>query len=182
MELARVVKNPEEIKAMRCAMAAAETAMGVMHQHLEPGVTEQRLWSHLHAENIARGGEWIETRLLSSGPRTNPWYQECSSRVIEAGDLVAFDTDLIGTYGYCVDISRTWLCGDGDPTPEQREIYDLGLEQIQRNTELLQAGVSFRELTHRSFVPDDQTYRHNTALYHGVGLCDEHPLIVFPDE
>ncbi len=30
----------------------------------------------------------IETRLLSSGPRTNPWFQECSSRKIEAGDLV----------------------------------------------------------------------------------------------
>ena len=113
MELARAIKSPDEIKAMRCALAACEAAMAVMQQHLRPGVTEQELWAHLHAEAIRRGGEWIETRLLSSGPRTNPWFQECSSRVIEAGDLVAFDTDLIGPYGYCADISRTWLCGDG---------------------------------------------------------------------
>lgn len=182
MERARAVKSPEEIKAMQCAIAAAETAMGLMHQHLQPGVTEQRLWSHLHAENIARGGEWIETRLLASGPRTNPWYQECSSRVIEDGDLVAFDTDLIGTYGVCVDISRTWLCGSEHPTAEQREIHELAQEQIDRNTTLLQPGVTFSELTHRSFVPDDETYRHYTSLYHGVGLCDEYPVIVFPDE
>ena len=70
----------------------------------------------LHAENIRRGGEWIETRLLASGPRTNPWFQECGAAVIEAGDIVAFDTDLIGPYGYCADISRTWLAGDGRPS------------------------------------------------------------------
>ena len=34
----------------------------------------------INRANIARGGEWIETRLLSTGPRTNPWFQECSSR------------------------------------------------------------------------------------------------------
>ena len=72
------------------------------------------------------GGRWpleaetIETRLLSSGPRTNPWMQECGHRTIEAGDLVAFDTDMIGPHGYCADISRTYLCGPGAPTAEQR--------------------------------------------------------------
>ena len=44
----------------------------------EPGISENELWAELHRGNIARGGEWIETRLLSSGPRTNPWFQECS--------------------------------------------------------------------------------------------------------
>ena len=81
--------------------------MAEMQAALAPGVTEIELWSHLHAGNIKRGGEWIETRLLTSGARTNPWLQECGSRQIQAGDLVAFDTDLIGPYGYCADISRT---------------------------------------------------------------------------
>lgn len=182
MEHARVIKHPEEIKAMRCAIAAAESAMGVMYRHLVPGVSEQRLWSHLHAESVARGGEWIQTRLLSSGPRTNPWYQECSSRVIRAGELVAFDTDLIGTFGACVDISRTWLCGTGDPTPAQREVYELSREQIRRNTELLEPGVGFRELAHRAYVPDHDIYGRYTFLYHGVGLSDEYPGVCFADQ
>jgi len=54
MELARVIKSDEEIKAMRCALATCEKAMAIMEDHLQPGVTEQRLWSYLHAENIAR--------------------------------------------------------------------------------------------------------------------------------
>ena len=90
------------------------------------------------------------------GPRTNPWFQECSARVIEAGDIVAFDTDLIGPYGYCCDISRTWLAGDGRPTNEQRALYAQAEEQIAANMEMLRPGRSFRELSHAATsVPAD---------------------------
>jgi Xaa-Pro aminopeptidase len=181
MERARAIKSPDEIDAMRCAVAAAEASIDVMREALHPGMTEQRLWSTLHAENIARGGEWIETRLLVSGPRTNPWFQECSSRVIEDGDLVAFDTDLIGPYGYCVDMSRTWRAGDGAPTPFQRDTWRRAVEQIERNTGLVEPGRSFRELTFAADVPDPDRYRHYSVLYHGVGLADEWPSIYFPE-
>ena len=182
MELARVIKHPEEIKAMRCAIAATEKAMEVMHDHLVPGVTEQRLWAYLHAESIARGGEWIETRLLSSGSRTNPWYQECSSRVVEDGDLVGFDTDLVGPYGMCVDITRTWLCGSRNSKPNQNEVHELAVEQIDRWIEMVRPGVSFQELTNSGFIPDAEIYRHYTSQFHGVGLCDEYPAIYFPED
>ena len=93
-----------------------------MREALRPGITENALWAELHHGNIAGGGEWIETRLLASGPRTNPWFRECSMRAIERGDMVSFDTDLIGPYGYCCDISRSWIC-DAPPNDEQRRIY-----------------------------------------------------------
>lgn len=182
MEIARSIKGKDEILAMRCAVHATESAIEVMHHHLEAGISEQRLWSYLHAENIARGGEWIETRLLVSGPRCNPWYQECSGRIIQNGDLVAFDTDLIGAYGFCVDTSRTWLCGDVSPTQEQRHIYRLAYEQIQTNTELLKVGTSFRTLTHQALQYDPNHYHHYSFLYHGVGLCDEAPGIYFSED
>jgi Xaa-Pro aminopeptidase len=181
MEEARRLKCEDEIRAMRCAIHACERGMEVMHRHLKPGMTEQRLWSYLHAENIARGGEWIETRLLASGPRCNPWYQECSSRVIEDGDLVAFDTDLVGSYGICVDTSRTWLCGEKAPTAAQREIYQLAHDQIQHNIELLRPGLTHHDLSHRALRYSPQAFRHYSCLYHGVGLCDEAPYIYFPE-
>lgn len=181
MELARAIKGEDEINAMRCAVHATDSAIAVMHSHLEPGISEQRLWSYLHAENIARGGEWIETRLLSSGPRCNPWYQECSGRVIQNGDLVGFDTDMIGAYGICVDTSRTWLCGDQAPTVEQKRIYQMAYDQIHINTELLREGITFKELTHKALQYDPLEYNHYSFLYHGVGLCDEAPGIYFKD-
>jgi len=104
MEGAKEIKSADEIDAMRAAVAACEAGMTAMRAALRPGITEQALWSHLHQKNIELGGDFIETRLLSSGPRTNPWYQECADQKIEAGDIVCFDTDLIGPYGYCADI------------------------------------------------------------------------------
>jgi Xaa-Pro aminopeptidase len=183
MELARAIKSPDEIKAMRCALATCEAAMRGMEAHLVPGITEQALWAHLHHENIARGGEWIETRLLASGPRTNPWFQECSSRPIEAGDLVAFDTDLIGPYGYCADISRTWRCGDGPATDSQRTLGRIACEQIAHNLAQIKAGLSFREFSERAFVLPER-YRANrySTVLHGVGLADEYPAIYYHED
>lgn len=57
MELSRSIKCTEEINAMRCAIHACEQSVEIMGQHLVPGISEQQLWSYLHAENIARGGE-----------------------------------------------------------------------------------------------------------------------------
>ena len=183
MEHARTVKCGDELKAMRRAIAACEASMRVMEDALGPGMTENDLWAILHAENIRRGGEWIETRLLSSGPRTNPWFQECSARVIEDGDLVAFDTDLIGAYGYCCDISRTWLAGDGRPTNEQRALYAMAEEQLAANMEMLGPGRSFRELSHAATsVPDDCLANRYSVLFHGVGLCDEYPAVPYPED
>lgn len=183
MEPARAVKCPEEVAAMRCAVSACDAALHVMRGKLEPGVTEQELWSWLHAENIARGGEWIETRLLASGPRTNPWFQECGERRIEAGDLVAFDTDLIGAHGMCVDVSRTWLCGDVKPSEEQKDLYRTASEQIRHNTGILKPGLSFREAGEKALqLGSDFLPNRYTLLYHGAGLADEYPALFYPED
>lgn len=183
MERARVRKSGDEIAAMRRAVAACEAAMAEMEAALQPGMTENDLWALLHAGNIRRGGEWIETRLLTSGPRTNPWFQECSARVIEDGDLVAFDTDLIGPYGFCCDISRTWLAGAGRPTDEQRALYGAAHDQIAANIELLRPGASFRDLAHSAAsLAAEYLPNRYSALYHGVGLCDEYPSIPYPED
>ena len=177
MEEARVVKSSEEIAAMRCAVHACEAAIAEMRAAFEPGVTEMGLWAVLQAGNCARYGEWIETRLLASGPRTNPWYQEASSRRVRAGELMGFDTDMVCAYGACVDISRTWLCGGGRPTPSQHDVWSLAAEQIERNIELHQPGASVREITQRSWYPSLDDYNGYTVLSHGVGMCDEYPSV-----
>ncbi|MGA9277229.1 M24 family metallopeptidase [Ilumatobacter sp.] len=186
MELARAVKGPDEILAMRCAVHACETTLAEMRAAMVPGMTERDLWSMLHAGNIRRAGEWIETQIIASGPRTNPWMQEASSRVIESGDIVAYDTDLVGAYGMMVDLSRTWIAGEGRgaggaPTPDQQHTFDLAREQIEHNIELLTPGRSFRELTHQAWYPSPDEYRHYSCLFHGVGQCDEYPEVYFPE-
>lgn len=183
MELARVIKGPDEIKAMRCSIAATEISMQAMQDATVPGVTENDIWSVLHAENIRRGGEWIECRLLSSGPRTNPWFQESGPRVVQDGELLAFDTDLIGPYGICADLSRTWMIGDTPPTAEQKQLYRAAYDHIQYNTSILKPGLRFGEITDLSqrLAPEYRAGRYGVVM-HGVGLCDEYPCVRYPED
>jgi len=183
MEHARSVKGVDEINAMRCAISSCEIAVAEMRKALRPGIAEVELWAVLHGENIKRGGEWIETRILNSGPRTNPWMQEAGPRIIQNGDLLAFDTDMIGPYGMCADISRTWYCGDGQPSVEQRHLHAVAYEHIMKNMELLKPGVSFKELTQNGHrLPEQYRAQRYGVMMHGVGLCDEYPAIYYPED
>ena len=182
MENARNIKSAGEIALMRHSIQVCEQAIAQMRAALVPGITENALWAELHRGNIAGGGEWIETRLLASGPRTNPWFRESSLRPIERGDIVAFDTDLVGPYGYCCDISRTWVC-DARPDDEQRRLYADAYAHIQENKALLKPGVGFRELTERLRpLGDEFVEQRYVAAMHGVGLCDEYPVIHYPQD
>ncbi|GIS77957.1 MAG: hypothetical protein CM1200mP13_13160 [Candidatus Pelagibacterales bacterium] len=62
---------------MKAAVKTAEKGISLMHEGFQAGMTEEELWSILHKTNIENGGEWFETRLLNSGPKTNPWFKEC---------------------------------------------------------------------------------------------------------
>ena len=182
-EEARKIKHPEEIKAMRRAVHTAEVGMAEMWRNLQPGMTENQVWSWLHQANIARGGEWIETRLLASGPRTNPWFHECSDRVVEAGDILSFDTDLIGPYGACADISRAWVTPGRAPTDTQRDLHAIACEHIAYNADLLRPGVGFLEFTEKGHrLPEDCRPNRYSVMLHGVGLCDEYPAVRYPED
>jgi len=134
-EKARSIKGVDEILAMRCASHACEAACFAMEDAARKGVpngnmSEDDIWAILHAENIIRGGEWIETRLLSSGPRTNPWFQECGPRI------------------------------------------------VQNNP-----GLTIPELIEKSHrLPDKYQQLKYGCMMHGVGLCDEWPLVAYPDQ
>jgi Xaa-Pro aminopeptidase len=186
-ERVRAVKGPDDIAALRCAQHACEASIAEMERATREGVpkgemSEDAIWSVLHAENIKRGGEWIETRLLASGPRTNPWFQECGPRIVQNNEIVAFDTDLIGTYGMCVDISRTWWIGDQRPTNAMISAMHHAMDHIRENMAMLKPGVSIKELVFGGHQLDAQYWKQKySCKMHGVGLCDEWPYVTYPD-
>jgi Xaa-Pro aminopeptidase len=182
-ERARSVKSVDELELMRWTIRVCEAGMAQMYEASEPGRTEREIWAELHFENARSGGEWLETKLLTAGPRTNPWYQECSDAVVQLGDMISFDTDMIGPYGYCADLSRSWTCGHVAMTSKQRELYAAAREQIEHNMALLKPGLTFDEFNDRSWrIPDKYLpYRYTLAL-HGTGMADEWPsVLLHPD-
>lgn len=177
-EIARAIKSADELACMNHAVAVCEAGMARMQAAVLPGVTENDLFAILSDTNLRMGGEWMECRLLSSGGRTNPWFQEASDRVIRPGDLVSFDTDMVGPMGYCADISRTYRCGPGRATPKQRQLYGLSMEQIHFNLDLVKAGISFEEFSRKAWeIPEAYAAGRYSCVAHGIGMCDEWPKV-----
>ena len=178
---ARLIKSSEEVKCLEAAVAVADEGGRQIRKRLKPGMTEQYLWSALHEANVEHGGEWIETRLLTSGERTNPWYQSASEHRVADGDLVVFDTDLVGPFGYVGDISRAYLCGD-QPTSEQKEAYRVAYDTLHHNLNLMRPGISFGEIAERCFIPPEPYRATQEAVGHGAGVQIEFPLLCTKEE
>ncbi len=182
LEKARVIKSLEELKCMKAALEVAEIGVSKMRNQLKAGMTEDELWSILHKTNIENGGEWIECRILSSGVRTNPWMQESSNKVIQKGEIVSFDTDMVGPYGYCADISRTFVEGHKF-NDQQKNLYKMALDQINHNSRLIKPGTTFKEFTEKSWILPKEYYGNRySVMLHGIGLCDEWPAIRYPTD
>jgi Xaa-Pro aminopeptidase len=174
----RRIKSDEEVACLRLSMAAAEFAVAAVREAVRPGVSEQELFALMYGEVIRQGGEFIETRLLTSGPRTNPWFSESSGRRIRPGELLALDTDVIGCFGYFSDFSRTFHCGPGRPTSYQKTLYRLAYEQIQHNIDIIKPGLTYRDVSKRAWrIPEPFVARRYTSVMHGVGLHGETPFI-----
>ncbi len=102
---------------------------------------------------------------------------------MEAGEILAFDTDLVSTYGYCCDISRSWIVGDVAPTDEQKRLYQIAYEHIQTNIGLVRPGLSFEEFIRKSHrLPEEFRALRYGVFAHGIGLCDEYPSIRYPED
>ncbi len=178
LDQARCIKTDNELELIRASVRCTEAAVREMEAYLEPGRSENEVWSRMHQKLIEEGGEYLETRLFNSGSHTNPWFQEASNKPIKAGELVALDTDAIGCFGYYTDFSRTFLCGDVDPTLEQKKLYGYAHEMLEHNIALLGTGVGFREFSEKAWpIPEEYVPHRYLALAHGNGMAGEYPII-----
>lgn len=182
-ERATLIKNADEIACLALSCAIAGIGMARMREALKPGITEVELLSILAQTNLAHGGEWLEYKLLASGGRINPWEQEATDRMIQAGELVAFDCGMIGPFNYSADVSRTFFCGPGRPSPDQKRLYRLAVENIEHNLGLVKAGVSFEELSRGCWPYPPEFVKHRyPVMAHGIGMGDEWPAIPWPQD
>ena len=178
VEMARAIKSPGEIACIRASLRATERGVAKLRDAIAPGVTETELWSVLHQSVIADNGDYCETRLLNSGPRTNPWFQETAPRVIQSNELIALDTDVVGCHGYYSDFSRTFHVGPDEPTTQQREQYRLAHEQVHHNIAIIQPGMTFREYSTQAWDIPDRYHAHRYYLSaHGCGMTGEYPYL-----
>ena len=91
-ELARVIKGEDEIRALRCSTAACEAAMDEMRDAMEPGKSENETGQPCMPATFAEVAVAGDTHPVLR-PTHQPLVQESGPRIVNAGELLAFDTD-----------------------------------------------------------------------------------------
>jgi Xaa-Pro aminopeptidase len=180
---ARAVKTPDELRLFEVNADIGTAMLAAFERALAPGVRERDLLAIITDELLRRGGEYLISRACVSGPNTNPWNLEASGRALEAGDVVFVDTDAYGVEGYLIDVSRTFLCGEGPATVEQREAYQASYDWLLGARELVRPGVTTREFAERApRLPERYVPQRYEVMLHSAGLEDEGPSVAYAED
>lgn len=167
----RMVKDAEDVEAMRQACRIAEESLEQVLKRFRYGMTEKEIANELKIEMLRLGTEELPKEpVVSSGPRTALPHTKTSDRPVNRGEALMIDTGA-RYHGYCSDITRTFFLGP--PPAAYLEIYTLELTVSRRVLELIRAGVSLSHLdeaAHR--IVDEagygQYFPHRVG--HGLGI------------
>jgi Xaa-Pro aminopeptidase len=180
-QAAREIKTPEEIRLFELNGSMIVDMLAAFEAALIPGVRERDLLATLSDTMLRAGGEYLATSTVCSGPNTNPWRSEATDRVVEPGDLVFVDTDTVGIEGMFFCVSRTFLVGDGRPTPAQRDTYQASLEWLEGIKAVVRPGLTCREIADLApDLPERYLSQRYECMIHGIGLEEESPSVCYP--
>lgn len=122
MQLARMIKLPEEIVMLEEATAIADAVCATATAAVADGVRECEVAGEAMRTLFRLGGEYahVMTPFVASGEHMAPPHRICSDKLIRYGDVVFIDIGAAWA-GYFGDMARTVICGKA--SAEQKKIY-----------------------------------------------------------
>jgi Xaa-Pro aminopeptidase len=130
MQMARMIKLPEEIVLLEEATAIADAVTATATATVADGVRECEVAAEAMRTLFRLGGEYahVTTPFVASGEHMAPPNRICSDKIIRHGDIVFID---IGAAwgGYFGDVARAVICGKA--SDEQKKIYTAVYEGLQ---------------------------------------------------
>lgn len=170
VETLRLIKDDTEADIMRRAAAITDEAWSHILTVIKPGVAEREIAVELEYKMKKLGADGLAFDIIvASGVRSALPHGRASEKLIEAGDLVTCDFGALYK-GYCADMTRTVMVGE--PSPKQREIYEIVLEAQLRGVAACKAGITGKDLDAacRDYITEKgygDAFGHGTG--HGVG-------------
>lgn len=140
----RMVKDADEIACIEAACAVVDRAFEYILPFLQPGAVERDIM--LELEWYLRKNEGADVAfdtIVASGPRSALPHGRASLRVMQKGDLVTLDFGARLNH-YCSDITRTIVLGE--PTDQQRKVYQTVLDALFKGIEAIRPGVAGKEV------------------------------------
>jgi Xaa-Pro dipeptidase len=173
VEEQRVVKDDDEIEALRMACAAADRALADLIEQggLRPGRTEREVARELETRMLDYGaaGPSFDTIVAAGANSAIPHHRPTDAE-LAVGDLVKLDFGAL-VDGYHSDMTRTFVLGA--PADWQRELYELvaaaqaaGRAALRVGTAVADVDAAARGVVEAAGHGDDFLH----GLGHGVGL------------
>ena len=176
----RMIKDEEEIRCIKEAIAIAEAGFDRLLPRLKAGMTEKDVADELHYLCAREGAESIGFgTIVGSGPRGALAHAFPTDKVINNGEMVVVDFGVTKN-GYYSDMTRTLLFGD--VSPEHMRIFNLVQESQDKAIAAVRPGVLAKDVedAHRAvFLREGLDEYALRGLGHGIGLqIHECPRVV----
>ena len=172
----RMIKDFEEIKSLEEACKITDECFSFLIEYIKPGMTEKQIATKIeqyymeHAEGISFDP------IVASGENSSKPHAVPSERKIQQNDIITIDMGC-KIKGYCSDMTRTIFVGE--PTLEQKRVYDLVLKNQELSIKEMKDGAIIKDVT-KMVTSDFELLGYSMvhALGHGVGLeIHEQPFI-----
>jgi Xaa-Pro aminopeptidase len=172
VESLRIVKEEEEINALRQALKIAETSFTDLLSSLEPGMTEKEVAWMMEQRMRESGAEALSfPTIVAAGRNSALPHAIPGDRKIQAGEPVLFDWGA-RLNGYCSDISRSVVLGKPDQT--FTKVFKVVLQAQKAAIEAIKPGMSSKAVDRvaRNYI-DNMGYgdKFGHGLGHGTGLA-----------
>lgn len=167
----RMVKDAEEVELMRRAQEVTDAAFEHICGWIRPGVTEQQIRVELENYMLSHGADELSFgSIIASGPNGANPHAQPGERQVQLGDLIVMDYGA-GYHDYHSDMTRT--VSVGEPSDEQRRVYDVVRRAHEESAAAVRAGVIGRDVHEvAARVIEEAGYGEyfGHGLGHGVGI------------
>jgi Xaa-Pro aminopeptidase len=171
VEQLRSIKEPEELRFIKKAVALADAVFEQAKAIIRPGITEKEAAWEIEKFLRQEGSEGTPFEIIvASGPNSALPHARPTEKIICSGEPVLIDMGA-RISGYCSDFSRTLFLGKADKSLQ--EIYNIvlkaqttAIEGIESGMDASQADQLARSVVEQAGYGD--AFGHN--LGHGVGL------------
>jgi Xaa-Pro aminopeptidase len=175
LPMLRAIKGADELERLAAAGAAADATFEQIVKLPFAGRRESEIAADLAAFLRDHGHSEIDFTVVGSGPNGANPHHEMSERRVEEGDMVVLDFGGIKD-GYGSDTTRTVHVGE--PTDEEREVFEIVRRAQQTAFEAVRPGVECQEIDRaaRRVITDagyGEYFIHRTG--HGIGLTTHEP-------
>lgn len=171
VENLRVSKDPDEVAALKRAIAIADDALDELLVWLRPGVTEKDVAWRLEILMREAGAEGLSfPSIVAAGPNGAMPHHRLGNNTIPRDAFIVMDFGCIAD-GYCSDMTRTVVLGT--PSPEMQAVYRLVFNAQETAATRVRAGMSGVEadaLAREVIVAAGHGDHFGHGLGHGVGL------------